>query len=169
VPFLDLAFRESFSDVPAELQNQVSERLLDLGFMERAETLVENQTVGTAMTERRYVRAQISAARGDLQKVQAQLAGMNSSRAVEILNRVGIETVPAAEENIMDAAWRDSNWEALSETSDPLLRSAAERALSTPENPLETASPLQATESLIAESADLRETVSGLLDRFEIP
>jgi len=76
VEFLNVALDGNFVSEPADLQNQAAQRLLELGFLDEADEVISKQAVGVAMTERRYIRAEISSARGDDERVKAQRSNL---------------------------------------------------------------------------------------------
>lgn len=162
--FLDAAFRAIAKKVSPDVQNDVAQRLLDLGFPERATELLTGPAFGGVMAERRYLRAAAAMAMDDPDLAAAHLAGVNTARATEIL-----EVAPAVMTASADTAWRDGNWSALSQSDDPLLQqaSALEQAVVSPLP--DAAAPLASGRALLEDSAKTKQTLDALMARFAAP
>ena len=172
--FIELVFQNDFGAVEPGLGNSVASRLLTLGFPERAEAFLQAPALGDAMTERRYLRAQVAAAQGDYALAQSHLAGVTSERARRILS-FGPEGIPlrvnAASDmpDAEDLAWRNGDWTGLAASEDPLLRDVSELVLENQVPPPDPVAPLARGRALADAAGQTRETLDALMNRFEAP
>lgn len=171
--FLEFVFDDRVLASDATLQNAIATRLLALGFPDKAEGIVATQTVGSAMMERRYLRAEIAIAKEDFELARAHLAGVTSPRAQLLLSRTGIP--PSADvietlvpDDRLATDWQFSNWESLAESDDPLLRDVVARVQDVETFNAEDSTPLATGRELITNSAALRENMAELLDRYQV-
>ena len=165
--FLNFVIEGGFQGQIPEIENEAASRLLSLGFADLAEPLVQNQTLGETMAERRYIRADIAVQQGRFELALAHLSGIQTERADALRNQIGSENGGIDLSN--EDAWRSGNWDQLTDANDALFRETAERLSTQPADPIETPTPLTASEALISDSTDLREAIETLLGRFETP
>ncbi len=165
--FLNFVIKGGFQGQIPEIENEAASRSLNLGFADLAEPLVQNQTVGETMAERRYLRAEIAIQQNRPELALAHLSGIQTDRADALRNRIGSGNGGVDLSN--EDAWRSGNWDQLTNADDELFRETAERVSTQPANPLGTPTPLEASEALIADSSDLRATIETLLGRFQAP
>ncbi|MEY1557259.1 hypothetical protein AB3Y40_16630 [Yoonia sp. R2331] len=167
MPFLEYAFAAEAADLNSETSNGLSERLLALGFADRAIELLSSSASGDAMAERRYLRAMAAMQLGDRDTAEVHLAGMTSARALAILNGSGSSDGQSPES--VETAWRTNNWSSLATSEDPLLQSASELALRQTSSTPDPNQPLAQGRALIEQAAATQNTVSALLNRFDAP
>lgn len=171
--FLTHAFQADVQPTSQELQNAFAQRLILLGFPEKASEIVSGPAIGADMTERRYLRAEIAVALNDKERAKAHLSGVESPRATRILAQAGV-IVPDAElaETSQDVRqeidWRTGQWDRLGESEDPLLEAVAARVEDAATFSDQTASPLADSRDLITSSEELRSNMHDLLERFAI-
>lgn len=164
VTFLDLAFSPLPDLAGSDIQNRVSQRLIALGFGERATAILKQDASRDVMAERRYLRAQAAVLTGDILMTERHLSGITTTRAADILNRARYG--PGVENSESLAAWRAGNWAGLATSDDGPLQSASTSLLTAPSAVDIASTPLRDSESLLTESATTRETVATLLGRF---
>lgn len=167
--FLELAFSGIVESLDAAAQNAVAARLLSLGLAERASQLVSGPAIGTAMQERRYLRAQAALIVGDGQGVLEGISGLSTERAVELREQATLVVAGRAELSIGGSRddWKLGNWAALSQGSDPFLKDISRSILSDLEVPQGGQEPLADGRRLLAQSADMRDLLDDMLDRFQ--
>lgn len=171
--FLTHAFQADVQPTSQELQNAFAQRLILLGFPEKASEIVSGPAIGADMTERRYLRAEIAVELNDKERAKAHLSGVESPRATRILAQAGV-IVPDAElaetpQNVrQEIDWRTGQWDRLGESEDPLLEAVAARVEGAATFSDQTASPLADSRDLITSSEELRSNMRDLLDRFAI-
>lgn len=167
--FLDLTFADLPLDADPAAQNAAAQRLLDLGFADRAAAVIAGPARGDIMSDRRYLRAEAALALGRPDLLEAHLAGVTTERADALRQRALIGLRETAPLDTAAAAWRAGDWETLSGSDDPLLQQASNLALATADGALGTETPLAAGRELIAGAEQARATVDALLGRFESP
>ena len=168
--FLEFAFTMDFENVTAEAQNAVASRLLALGLPERAAKLVDGPATGTAMMERRYLRAQADVEVGEGEMALSELAGLSTEHAEKL--RSQIELVASGREEISLVAfgddWKLGNWAALSQSDDTLLQGVSRAMLNEVEILADSGEPLAEGRRLLTQSSEMRELLGELLFRFEM-
>ena len=166
--FLDLAFRPEGEDVAPDVQNKVAQRLLDLGFPDRAAEVVGGSAIGGVMAERRYLRASAAMAMDDPEEAATQLAGVTTPRALSILGQSPDATAGDGGTGT-DAAWRTGDWSALATSDDTLLQEAAALVQQDTSPIADTQTPLASSRALIEDAARARATIDTLMARFAPP
>lgn len=176
--FLTTAFGDLPSGLSAEAENAVADRLLNVGFPERAQSILSGPATEESMAERRYLRAQAAASLGDLDGMNDALSGLNDQRADQIRSAALAasgdfegaftqEIEQAGTTGSEDTAWRAGAWALLEAGEDPLLREAS-RAILTDPVALSDPPTLAARRELLEESQATRALTEELLDRFNI-
>ena len=173
--FLDLVFSNPLDGLDPAVQNGLADRLLDLGFAERAYDLLRGPAIGEPMGERRYLRARTAMALGRPAEAEAHLAGITTDRANRIL-QLGPTGQPVAamtdpgdppDESLED--WRAGNWAGLARGPDPLLQDVSTRLLGGGNVPPDLDAPLATGRELVSQATATREALDALLNRFETP
>ncbi|SMY08224.1 hypothetical protein [Flavimaricola marinus] len=176
--FLEFAFADLPNGLSAEAENAVAKRLLEVGFPDRAMSILAGPAVQEAMAERRYLRGEAAAEIGDIDALNAALIGLSDPRAAQIRARAlaasgDFQSALAEELQQPDAvaspegAWRAGAWTLLESGDDPLLQTASRAILS---DPVVLPSPptLESRRDLIEEAQATRTMTEELLDRFNI-
>ena len=166
--FLDVAFRPLGRDVMPDVQNRVAVRLLDLGFPDRALSVIDSTAIGSVMAERRYLKAMAAMETGDVDGAALQLSGVSTPRAMAIL---GLESVTGVEEKNAenDEAWRSGDWATLASSDDTLLQEAAALAQGSVSPVPNEQTPLANSRALIEDATRTRATIDTLMSRFAPP
>ncbi len=164
ISFLEFAYTEEAVAVAPASGNKVAERLLEIGFPNRASEILASSAEGEVMAERRYLRASASMKMGQIEEAQEELAGIGTNRAAGILalptdTKVGDPS----------SAWRNGDWSSLAETEDVLLQTASSLAREQIDPTPDPTTPLRQGQDLIEQAAATRETVDELLARFAEP
>lgn len=166
--FIELAFDEIGLMVDSDAQNAMAHRLLLLGFPERAGVLVMSSSVGSAMIERRYLRAEAALAIGDSDGALTHLQGQTSPRAIQL--RRSAELISDGREDIalesMSTDWRLGNWSTLSQGGDALLRNVSQSVLDETVVVPDADQPLGQGRDLLAQSVNTRALLGDVLARF---
>ncbi|MFT5006981.1 MAG: hypothetical protein ACJAXK_001645 [Yoonia sp.] len=166
--FVEMAFGETIIDVDPSAQNIIAKRLLDLGFPERAGILVAGSSVGNAMINRRYLRAEAALARAEPEAALVHLIGLADIRAMAL--RRSAELVLGGEEDIaldqVASDWRLGNWATLSQGTDGLLQEISASILDEEIPAPDRTQPLAQGRDLLLQSTRTRELLDGVLERF---
>ncbi len=176
--FLDTALAMAPEDISASVQNAVAARLLALGFPDLAQSYLRGGAEQEAMRVRRYLRAEVAAALGDVTGADRALEGMTDGRAQEIRARArtasgdfagayAARDLAAATPEGEGAAWRAGDWTGLETSGDALLSDASRAILSAPPPPGD-GTPLADRQALLAEAESTRALTEALLERFTV-
>ena len=175
--FLAFAFSGALpSDLSDSAENALARRLLVLGFAEAARTHLAGAARHEAARERRYLRAEIALFLSDPEAALRALRGMTDDRALGLLAQAhrlagnhdaALGAAGARPDRTIapEIAWRAGAWTRLRDSSDPLLREAAERR-DLPEAP----APETLTErrEMLDRAEETRTLVTDLLTRFPV-
>lgn len=163
--FLRFAFEEMTAPLPPSLEENAAHRLLALGFPDRAATLIK-ENGGPA---RKYLRARIALAVGDAEMALAELEGVDADQAVD-LRRIAQDILNTdAVDGTIEALWRRGAWNAHRQSEDRLLQVAATAVLASEPAELAPDQPLERGRDLLNRSAQSREVLKELLERFAAP
>ena len=174
----DAAFLSfAFGSLPGPVSNlteiKLAQRLLDLGFPDRAAAVLSGEKNDE---ERQYLRAQIALENGDSKAAIAALQGATADRA-QALRRVAQDLafadalVPDMSATVAttESLWRRGAWGDLAQSDDPLLQAASSAVLDTEVAGLAVDTPLASGRALLDRSAQSRAVLDDLLARFTIP
>lgn len=173
--FLEFAYGTIPTGLSAETENAIAQRLIDVGFPERASYFLEGSATREAAAERRYLRAEASLAAGEYVEAIDALIGISDERARQLRARAYAGL--GDHRNALSAAGPDSStddevlqfraeaWERLADEEDEALSTFANVVLS-PEA-TEAAVSLADRRELLSASQESRRAVEGLLMRFE--
>ncbi|PYE84590.1 hypothetical protein [Pseudoroseicyclus aestuarii] len=179
--------------ITAEAENRVAERLLQLGFAERAADLVSGGARGEAMAARRLLRAEAALALEDPDEVLRALGGVAGEAAAtlraEALRMQGDSTAALAEAaQVAPPAprdlWRAGAWDGLAEAAEAsadgeaavdaeaaaetaLLQRAGEAARRE-QPPLAAEASLAEGRDLLEQAEEARRLAEDLLSRFPL-
>ncbi|MEM9786688.1 MAG: hypothetical protein AAF801_09325 [Pseudomonadota bacterium] len=175
IRFLDFAFDDRSLMLNASIHITMAERLLDLGFPVRAVELLTVLEPSDQADIVQYLRAEAALMLGDAEGATQALTGLgtpqamalaDAAEAVALGNTFDRRGLPAA--TATTVSWRRGDWAALSSSSDPLLRDVSETILDDVPAFSQDA-PLAAGLNLLERSAQSRDVVDRLLQRFETP
>ena len=169
------------ASLTSDLQNNLAERLLELGFPSQAADFVKAGASEDADRKRRIIRAKIALAENLPRRAEADLLGLSGADVdairAEARNLVGdyMNAQTEFSEAGLDgrrqqAAWLAGDWDTLSESSDPVLASTARMIIDAgnPDNPEGTQGELARNRDLISQSASARETLGALLSEMDV-
>lgn len=165
--FLELAFSDALLEAIPPIQNAYADRLLVLGFPDRALAILTGSAQGSEMAERRYLRARAYIESGQAELAERELAGLSTPQAASILGQAqaldNSDVLSGADalEQLTTRVAEDSSASALLEAAGGLVSSTS--ALDP-----DSETPLTDSESLISRAAETRQTVEALLDRFDL-
>ncbi len=177
--FLSVVFSGS---LPVELsdraENALARRLLALGFAEVARARLAGPARHEAARERRYLRAEIAIALAEPGAGLRALRGMTDDRALALVARahalegdhlaaLGAAGARPDRPIAPETAWRAGAWLRLHNSSDPLLRTVAERR-DAPARPGPAPETLAESQALLDEADRTRALVKELLTRFAV-
>ena len=175
--FLSFAFG-TIPKVTAETENLIADRLINLGFHDRAEQILRAEPRQASARERRLLEARIALATNRANEVETILAGHDEEAAISL--RVGAlaaqgryeaalalsETVGIGESPLL--AWRAEAWPRLETTVEGPLGAVAEARLQIGNQGDDPLPPLAERRRLIETSADTRQLVLDLLGSFPV-
>lgn len=166
--FIELAFEDDTVLASSDVQNKIAERLIELGFPQRAGVLVAGSAVGSAMIDRRYLRAEAALARGDANATLVHLLGQTSDRANTL--RVFADLLLEGRGDILGELgptdWRLGNWASMSQGEDVLLQDISISVLDDATASLDRTAPLAQGRDLLAQSVKTRALLNDVLMRF---
>ncbi|WP_411889593.1 hypothetical protein [Yoonia sp. SDW83-1] len=174
--FLSFAFEDDQPSISPETENTLARRLLDLGFAERAQQFLTNQASDTTAEERGYLRAEAAIALGDLDRADSLLTNWNTERA-DTLRQI-IDDMRATDSIIArdfrsggDARsqWQRGDWGDLVSSEDALLQAASTAFLDQDRATLDPEMSLASGRTMLEQSAQSRDVVQDLLERFAGP
>lgn len=174
--FLEYAFTNIPQQVTSRTQNAMAERMLDLGFPERAIDLLAAPADQDAAAERRYLRAQGSIAVGDYLAVLDGLTGISGKRADELRSqayvglgeyRTALDLADSAPQNDRREALqlRAGAWDGVTSEDGDVLSSFA-GAILAPDTAV-NAQTLADREAVLSQSQESRRAIENLLQRFD--
>ncbi|MCW1949949.1 MAG: hypothetical protein KIH44_001085 [Octadecabacter sp.] len=172
--FLEFSFGEIPTDLTSATENAIAQRLLDLGFYERASTFLLGQAERETASERRYLRAEAALGAGEYALAMESLLGMTDERARALRARayegLGQHRAALSALTVDQTAsspmlqFRAGAWERLTVEEDEVLSEFAQTVLQTPtETPAAT---LADRREVLSQSQDSRQSVENLLTRF---
>lgn len=166
--FIKVAFDKIGLLVDPDAQNAMAQRLLILGFPERAAALVRSSSVGNTMIERRYLRAEAALASGNSDGALIHLQGQTSARAIQL--RRSVDLILEGQEDIasdsMSNDWRLGNWSTLSQGGDALLQEVSLSILNETVVVPDVDQPLGQGRDLLVQSEITRALLGDVLARF---
>ena len=166
--FIDLLFTNRIMNATPKAQNAAATRLLNLGLPERASEIVKESTVGTAMIERRHIRARAALDMGDPNEALLQLSGQTSPMANTI--RKSAELLINGNEQLANSQritdWRLGNWATLAQGPDVLMQEVATSVLRPRIQISDADAPLGEGRLLLSQSAKSRSLIENVLERF---
>ena len=172
--FLDIAFGSLVEMVDDETDNLIAERLLSLGFPERAADLLRESAVGSVMEQRRYLRAEAQIEVGDAQSALAELVGISTQRAKTlrqqanlIIEGSNLSSGLDGSSNSVSRAWRGGDWGALATGEDVLLRNVSQEVLREESIGNPARQTLADGRSILERSAASAALLQEVLTRFE--
>ncbi len=174
--FLSFAFEDDQPSISPETENALARRLLDLGFADRAQFFLTNQASDTTAEERDYLRADAAIALGDLDRAGLLLMNWNTERA-DTLRQI-VDDMRATDSIIArdfrsggDARsqWQRGDWGDLVSSEDTLLQAASTAFLDQDRATLDPEMPLASGRTMLEQSAQSRDVVQNLLERFTGP
>lgn len=174
--FLGFGFGDIPKGVTAQTENQMADRMINLGFPERAQAFLAGSGEREVAAERRYLRAQAAIGVRDFTAAIDALLGMTDSRARDLrataydglgAHREALSALEQADEDGSDPTrqFRAGAWERLTIEEDEVLSTFAQTVLTPPTtNAVET---LADRRAILAQSVESRKAVEGLLLRFD--
>jgi hypothetical protein len=174
--FLEFAFDDIPEVVNGETKNEISRRLIDIGFPERATVLMSGLVDGNAAAERRFLRAQADIDSGNYTDAVEELLGMTDPRTQSLLvqayaglgeHRAALEVSSPETSNVGEEIlqFRAGAWEGLTTDEDETLASFAAAILApTIEDPTQS---LADRREILTQSQESRRAIEGLLLRFD--
>lgn len=172
--FLEFVFSDIPGQVKPETQNALARRLIDLGFFERATTILSGPAQRADASERRYLRAEAALGSEDYGTVLEMLVGLTDDRARALQARAhralgqhaeALSALGSEDESSL-FAFRAAAWNQLSTNSDDALSTFAESVIS-PSSSLES-TPLAQRRAILDASEHSRQAVESLLSRFDL-
>lgn len=171
--FLSFAFGSLPRPVSSLTENRLAQRLLDLGFPDRAAAMLSGDD---EEEDRQILRAQIALESGDPETAVAALEGVTADRAQK-LRRVAQDLafadalVPdlSVTAGTAESLWRRGAWGELAQSNDPLLQAASSAVLRPEIAGLALDTPLASGRALLDQSAQSRAVLDDLLARFTTP
>lgn len=174
--FLGIVFDELPLGLTPDTENIIAQRLIDLGFPERALTLLAGPATRGAAAERRYLKAMASIETRDFADAIDELLGLSTPRANNLRGRAysglgdyrtALSTRPIAGASPEDTSlqFRAGAWASLANEDDPILSAFAETLLKEPTE-VSVAS-LADRRAILAQSRESRRVVEDLLQRFD--
>jgi hypothetical protein len=165
-PFLEFVFGNLPVNITDEAANAVGSRLIALGFTAEATELVSETARGSAMAERRLVRAKAAFVEGRHADGAEILSGILDPQALRLVEQNTTEEFsnPIEAEAL---AWRTGAWEVLAAGDDPDLRDAAMAMMASEIQPLRLDT-LAERQLLIEDSEAARQLAESLLTRFAL-
>lgn len=176
--FLELALVDLDPLIGSQVENQVANRLIDMGFPQEALGVMELPNDAGSAIERRYLRATAFAQLGNVPLVEQELDGLADDRAREIriaaLSRAA-DYRGALEESLAgpdqgrqgEFAWRAGDWQVLETNEDELLRSVSLLAQE-PTFLAPNLAELEARNVLLEDAVRTREMAEDLLGRYSL-
>jgi len=164
-----------------EVALSVSQRLLEAGFAEAAETYLKEPESGPDGRKQRLLRADIALALNRprqatvaVQNIEGADAESRRGKAQSLSGEYdsAFEHFAAAGDStaMHDAAWMAADWSKMQEAEDQVLREVADLMLSTdPSSSQSEPGMLTATRLLLDESMHARQTFGRLLDEMQMP
>lgn len=175
--FLSYAFGDDISSTLPLTQHAMAERLLVLGFPDRAVQVVATDLTDVDLqAERRYLRARAALAKGDTTAAIAALDGLEteaSDRLRQIADDLQSANLIFADDMIASdtatSQWRRGDWQDLARSEDSLLQAASATVLGNQTATSDPDTPLASGRALIAQSSESRAVLNDLLTRFAAP
>jgi hypothetical protein len=172
--FLEFAFDDIPDGLTSTTENAMAERLLDLGFHERATTFLAGDAERQAASERRYLRAESALGSGEFALANEALLGMADERARVLRarayeglgqHRAALSALNEDQSASFPTLWfRAGAWERLTVEEDEVLSAFAQTVLLAPnETPAAT---LADRRKMLTQSQNSRQSVEDLLLRF---
>lgn len=174
--FLGFGFGDIPEGVTAQTENQMADRMINLGFPERARVLLAGSGEREVAAERRYLRAQAAIGAREFTAAIEALLGMTDSRARNLrataydglgAHREALNALEQADEGGEDPTrqFRAGAWERLTIDDDEVLSTFAQTILTPPTT--DAVETLADRRAILAQSVESRKAVEGLLLRFD--
>lgn len=172
--FLIFAFESLPEGISAATENELSRRLIMLGFPERALDLLEGPSERAAAAERRYLKAEAAIAMNAFEAAQDALLGMTDERARRLRSQAlagmgeydeALSALPVDDEQNSTLQYRSGAWERLATEGDEVLADFARALLSDPASTTPTT--LADRRTVLDRAEESRRTVEALLQRFD--
>lgn len=168
---------DNYARLPSETVIPVAERMLDLGFLVEARRIIETLPQSESNTPNRALWARLELDSGNPQFVETLLRGISGPEVSQLKARAKSEMgdYRSAETFFIDgndianaqrAAWLGLNWNNLIDADDPRWKRLAEVVTQDLRPDIGI---LQRSRALIAQSADTREALKGLLGDQDWP
>ena len=154
--FLEFAFTPVSPGVSENTRQRIAARLDGLGFgpqNQHAETFIEASDVAVGASE----------------EIGADRSRPNAARTDELGSLIHAEDIGAATEAIDGTSWQQGDWKTLAASDDPLMKSAADLAIGASLSELDPAKPLASGRELLTDSAETRQVLEDILNRFSSP
>ncbi len=170
---------EQAAGLAPDLANRLARRALELGFPDQAAEMLTAPATGTAVRERRLLRAEVALALSRPRQAEAELLG-HSGPDVDALrararSMAGDHAVAAqvfssleADDETLRAAFLAGEWEQLADSDDPVLAALARLKLADTEASETLPGVLARNRALLEQSSDIRSTLDQLLSSFSV-
>ena len=175
IQFLEFAFDPPVMEFQQPTALAIAERLLSLGFPERSLELLETSSVPLNNSEGQYLRAEAALLLGDADAALGWLQGLEGERAAALIRAATDVSSGAAfnrsqrsQDEAVLQAWQRNNWSELSADDETLLRDVSATVREEPVSVAIMDSPLLSGRTLLEQSAQSREVLDRLLERFDI-
>lgn len=167
VLFLEFAFSDRPEFSTPQTQNKYAQRLLALGFGDRALELMSESAAGDVMAERRLLRAEALIQKRLPELVRKELAGITTPQALALLRRASdlLDSKEKTPAEALDVISPDAESE---DGSDRIFETAAELIARESRLDPTSSTPLRDSAELLSQSESTRQTVEGLLERFQV-
>ncbi|RYG91462.1 hypothetical protein EU803_10245 [Loktanella sp. IMCC34160] len=175
--FLRLSLSRLSAGLLPDAEHALARRLLDLGFPDRARSLILSGTDREFAEERRYLRAESAIALGRPEDAIEELSGMSGETAARLrthalaaLGDYGAALSAGAalpkSEDLTETAWRAGAWAQLEGSDEAVLRDAAGAMANRPDADTAVLPSLSAGRDALTASEGSREIIDRLLQRF---
>jgi hypothetical protein len=174
---------EQRNAISADAENKVANRLIDLGFSDRTESLLLGEAHGSEGRTRRLLRAKSALAQLKPRRAEAEILGLTGPEA-ELLraqarsmsgDHTGASEIYSKlddQDQALAQAWLGSDWKAVLASPDPALTAVADMALRSgeeqPLTPGNSSGSLARDRSLLERSAASRVAIDELLSRLDV-
>ncbi len=173
--FLGFVFDEMPDGLSAATQNAIAQRLIEIGFPDRAQVFLTGPATRDAAAERRYLRAQAALGTQNFALAIDALLGLTDARARTLrsqayegmgAHREALSALNPGNDSGGDAAlqFRAGAWEQLRTQEDDVLSAFAQTVLTPPTQ--DAVESLADRREILAQSEQSRRAVEGLLQRF---
>lgn len=175
--FLRLSLSRLSAGLLPDAEHALARRLLDLGFPDRARSLILSGTDREFAEERRYLRAESAISLGRPEDAIEELSGMSGetaarlrTRALAALGDYGAALSAGAAlpqpDNLTETAWRAGAWAQLEGSDEAVLRDAAGAMATQTGEDTAVLPSLSAGRDALTASEGSRDMIDRLLQRF---